>query len=291
MRSETEMYELILSFARADDRVRAVCLNGSRANPNAPRDIFQDFDIVYLVTELDSFKRDPNWVAIFGERVVMQLPDDSALFEEEREGRYAYLMQFLDGNRIDLTLILCDQALEYCREDGETIILLDKDQRLPVLAPATDAEYHVKRPTQAQFASCCNEFWWVSPYVAKGLWRGELLFAMYHMNNCVRDMLEKMLTWKVGIRTDFSVSTGKCGKYLQKYLPAEDWEALTRTFARCNEDDVWRAMTEMTNLFRKTALFVAKYFGYSYPRQDDERVMAYLKHVRRLPRDAQSFDD
>ena len=27
-------------------------MNGSRANPNAPRDIFQDYDIVYVVEEL-----------------------------------------------------------------------------------------------------------------------------------------------------------------------------------------------------------------------------------------------
>ncbi len=45
------MFDLILDTARADERIRAVILNGSRANPNAPRDPFQDFDIVYLVTD------------------------------------------------------------------------------------------------------------------------------------------------------------------------------------------------------------------------------------------------
>ena len=38
MRSEREMYDLILGFARADERVRGGILNGSRANSNAPRD-------------------------------------------------------------------------------------------------------------------------------------------------------------------------------------------------------------------------------------------------------------
>ena len=47
MRSEQEMLELIVNTARHDDRIRAVIMNGSRANPNAPRDFFQDFDIVY----------------------------------------------------------------------------------------------------------------------------------------------------------------------------------------------------------------------------------------------------
>ena len=76
MRSEKEMYDLIVGVAREDERIRAVMMNGSRANPNAPADIFQDFDIVYFVSELDSFKADPHWIDCFGERMMMQLPDD-----------------------------------------------------------------------------------------------------------------------------------------------------------------------------------------------------------------------
>ena len=53
MRTEEEMYALILNVAKNDPRIRGVILNGSRANPNAPKDSFQDFDIVYLVKELD----------------------------------------------------------------------------------------------------------------------------------------------------------------------------------------------------------------------------------------------
>jgi hypothetical protein len=38
MRNEKEMLDLILDFANEDERIRAVILNGSLANPNAPRD-------------------------------------------------------------------------------------------------------------------------------------------------------------------------------------------------------------------------------------------------------------
>ena len=56
MRTEREMTALILGVAERDARVRAVFMNGSRANPNAPRDIFQDYDIVYVVEETASFR-------------------------------------------------------------------------------------------------------------------------------------------------------------------------------------------------------------------------------------------
>ena len=51
MRSEQEILDLIVNTARDDERIRAVIMNGSRVNPNAPRDVFQDFDVVYLVWE------------------------------------------------------------------------------------------------------------------------------------------------------------------------------------------------------------------------------------------------
>ena len=51
MRSEEEIYRLLLETAEADDRILAVYMNGSRTNPKVPGDIFQDYDIFYFVFE------------------------------------------------------------------------------------------------------------------------------------------------------------------------------------------------------------------------------------------------
>ena len=75
MRSEQEILELIRNTARSDDRIRAVIMNGSRTNPNAPRDIFQDFDVVYVVTEVESFIADHTWIHRFGELMMLQMSE------------------------------------------------------------------------------------------------------------------------------------------------------------------------------------------------------------------------
>ena len=74
MRSEKEMMDLIIAVANNDVRIRAAYLEGSRANPNVPKDIFQDYDIVYVVTETRSFREDKAWIDRFGERLYMQYP-------------------------------------------------------------------------------------------------------------------------------------------------------------------------------------------------------------------------
>jgi|SRR5690625_2963106 len=104
LRSEREMMQIILNVALDEERIRAVGMNGSRTNPNAPKDPFQDYDIVYLVTDVQSFINDSRWIDVFGERIIMQIPEDMAMFPAELGGRYSYLMLFEDGNRIDLIL-------------------------------------------------------------------------------------------------------------------------------------------------------------------------------------------
>ncbi|WP_047979763.1 aminoglycoside 6-adenylyltransferase [Ornithinibacillus contaminans] len=279
MRSTDVMMELILTVAEKDERVRAVGLNGSRTNPNVPKDRFQDFDIVYLVSEMDSFLRDPTWIDVFGERIILQTPEDMAMFPPELGKRFSYLMLFTDGNRIDLMLIPLEEKDIYCKEDKLTIILMDKDNSLPLVPPPTDRDYWVSRPSADYFADCCNEFWWVSTYVAKGLWRKEFLYATDHLNLYVRPMLIKMLEWQVGIQTNFSLSIGKNGKYLDQFLPEITWKRLLMTYPTGSYESVWAALFGMCELFRDTAKSVAKSLGYSYNTQDDQRVSSYLKAV------------
>jgi aminoglycoside 6-adenylyltransferase len=286
MRSEAEMFELILQTARDDDRIRAVIMNGSRANPNARRDFFQDFDIVYIVTEVGSFSADPAWIDRFGERMILQMPD--AMQDPPPgpdNGGFTYLMQFMDGNRIDLNLFPLARLSEL-EEDSLTLLLLDKDGRFKPFAPPSDRDYLPTPPTVKAFADCCNEFWWVGPYVAKGLWRAELTYARAMLDSVVREQLMKMLTWYVGVQTGFSRSPGKEGKYLQQILAPELWAMLENTFADASYEYTWAALFTMGDLFRIAANQVAAAMGFDYPRRDDERVSAHLRHVRQLPKDA-----
>ncbi len=273
--------ELVLSVAARDERVRAVAMNGSRTNANAPRDPFQDYDIVYLVTEVASFVLDRDWIDVFGERIVMQRPDENVLDPSERRSRYAYLMLFEDGNRIDLTLIPMTERNVYLAEDALTVILLDKDGQLPALPSPTDEGYRVRRPGLLQYQSCCNEFWWVSPYVAKGAWRREMLYIVEHLG-IVRDMLLKMLEWQVGFETGFGVSVGKSYKYLEKYVAPDVWRRLLRTFPDGTYGGAWAALFEMGTLFRETARDVADRAGYAYDEEEDRRVTAYLRRVEAM---------
>jgi aminoglycoside 6-adenylyltransferase len=286
MRSENEMLDLILRFAKEDERVRTVIMNGSRANPDVHRDIFQDYDIVFIVSTVEGFVWDRSWIKHFGELIIMQTPDEKEVPSPGFTDKFAFLMLFTDGNRIDLTFYPVDKMANYIR-DSLSLLLLDKDGIVEPFPAPSDLDYMPIPPTAKSFADCCNEFWWVSTYIAKGLWRRELPYAKFMYEQPVRDMLTLMLQWHTGIRTDFTVNPGKVGKYFEKYLKPEHWKAYVMTFPDSEYENIWRALFVMCDLFRETAWEVAKYYGYEYPVEDDRRVTSYLQHVRFLPQDAE----
>lgn len=98
MRSEKEVYDIVLNFAKTDKRIRMVTLEGSRTNTNIPPDDFQDFDITFFVTDMDSFTSDDKWLDIFGERLILQKPEDMELFPAVEKG-FSYLMLRRDLSR------------------------------------------------------------------------------------------------------------------------------------------------------------------------------------------------
>lgn len=286
MRSETEMYQLILDLAKADPGILAVYLNGSRTNVHAPKDIFQDYDVVYVVRRTAPYIEDKDWIHNFGTILYMQYPDENPDCPGDKENIYGWLMQFADGNRLDLHVETLSHARAHIGDDRLCKILLDKEQLLPAIPPATDADYHVKKPTAEQFRACTNEFWWCSNNLAKGLWREEILYVQDMANFVVRKELERMLSWKVGIEHDFAVSVGKSAKYIRRWLSQEVYQQYLDTFFGGSCEDAWRAVLVMCDLFAQTAAAVALGLGYTYEAEEGEAARGFLEHVRALPKDA-----
>jgi aminoglycoside 6-adenylyltransferase len=288
MRSEQEMLELIVNTAKNETRIRAVIMSGSRVAPNARQDIFQDFDITYLVTDVGYFRDDPTWTNRFGEIMILQTPEAMEDPPPMDDGHFAYLMQFTDGNRIDLTLFPIDRIDEF-EIESLSVLLLDKDGIVEPFPAPSESDYLPNPPTAKGFSDCCNEFWWVCPYVAKGLWREELTYAKTMFDQVVREQLMKMLTWYVGVETQFLCNPGKFGKHLKRHLEPELWAMLESTYSDAGYENTWDALCVMCDLFRVTANQVAEHFGFDYPRGDDKRVSAHLKHVRSLPKNAKEM--
>lgn len=275
MRTEKEMLDLILNIAKQDKNIKAVCMNGSRVNEKIKPDIHQDFDIVYIVENLEDIIADLEWINQFGNRIITQFPEAQDLYPSELEERYPILMLFDDYNRIDLTLLSKNKLSEYLVEDKLIKILLDKDNLLPKNNSVSEASYWISKPYQKLFDECINEFYWVSTYVMKGIWRNELLYSIDHLNIC-RRMLLLMLAWDKGYKFDFQVNFGKSFKYLPNYLGSNKNSELTSTYPHLNTNEIKEALYKMTEMFDYAAVMVSKNCKLNYDTENYAEVKKYI---------------
>lgn len=286
MRSKEEVLKEIKTRALADPDVRAVILTSSRANPNAFVDLFSDYDIELIVSNRENFLADDQWLSAYGEILHS--------YREDHDEFSMRLVLFTDYVRIDFKIYEL-AYFERNKEQGSLpvhwdigyIILVDKEGISSSVSPPLYTAFIISRPTENDFLSVVNEFWWDATYVAKSLWRNEIYFAKYMLDSVIRfSYLQKMIEWHIGLMHHWQVSTNKHGRFFKKYLDAENWEILQATFAGSNIEDNWNALFAMAKLFSQLAKIIAKELNYRYPHKTDDGITAYLEKIRKLDTDA-----
>lgn len=284
MRKENQVLKQILDFANSEDRVRAVMLNGSRLNTNAPKDIMQDYDIVFFITNIEDlkFKKNQDWINIFGELVIMQQND----FEDES---YIFLMQFKDGVRIDLSFRDINKIEEISKKDTLSKILLDKDNIGLKLPMPNDSCHYVQKPNEKEFDELLNELWWIQTYVAKAIWRDELPMAKYMFDVVLMESVVKLLSWHIGEIYNWNINVGMCGKWFKRYLSDEIYNEFISIYPTIDYEEIWESLFKLGEFVRKIGKEVAESLGYMYPMEDDINVVEYIKKVKSLPSDEIRF--
>lgn len=167
MRTDHEILDLILQIAKKL-QVDAVALSGSRTNNQAPKDEFQDYDVVYLVENFEELISDLSWLDQFGKRIIEQ--------EVTLGHRRLYLMLFEDGNRIDLTLCPKGHINEWVDSEAGFTVLVDEKDLFESYSPSPQ-RFWISPASKTDFEKSCNEFWWVSAYVVKGICRKQVIYA------------------------------------------------------------------------------------------------------------------
>ncbi|EGF15450.1 aminoglycoside 6-adenylyltransferase [Streptococcus sanguinis SK330] len=268
MRTEPEMLDLILQTAKVL-QVDAVAMSGSRTNPNAPRDEFQDYDVVYIVEDLDGLVADLAWLERFGKRMIEQ----HVLLDHRR----LYLMLFEDGNRIDLTLCPKEHIKEWVDSEADFTVLADPQGLFDSYAP-TPKRYWTAPASATDFDKSCNEFWWVSAYVVKGIYRNHLVYATDHLYGICQQELLKLLAWQVEADKG-TVDVGKNYKYLFQYLPAEKEKEkeFTALLDFSDKKKITKSLLATMHFFHKEAQAFSLKTGFHYDKVTAEKMIEYAE--------------
>ena len=266
MRTDTEMMNLILQIADTLE-VEAIALSGSRTNPQVPKDEFQDYDVVYIVENLEDLISDLSWLDQFGIRLIEQ--------HNVLGHRRLYLTLFEDGNRIDLTLCPKEYTQEWVDSEANFEVIKDDKGLFEAYQP-NSKRYWTAPPTEEEFAASCNEFWWVSAYVVKAIRRNQLIYATDHLYGICQQELLKVLAWQVTSDKGV-VDIGKNYKYLFQYLPAEQEKEFSALLDLSSFDKIIQSLFATMGLFDREAQFLAQKMGFAYDMEVAEKMISYAK--------------
>ena len=271
MRTDQEILGLILETAKKL-QVDAVALSGSRTDTKAPKDEFQDYDLVYVVDNLDNLTKDISWLDQFGKRIIEQ--------EVTLGHRRLYLMLFEDGNRIDLTLCTKDHINEWVDSEAGFTVLVDEKGLFESYFPSPE-RFWTSPASEKDFEKTCNEFWWVSAYVVKGICRKQVVYSTDHLYGICQQEFLKILAWQVASDRG-AVDIGKNYKYLFNYLPAEKEKEFSALLDFSSIEKITQSLFATMQLFHQEAQYLAQKMGFKYKKEVAEKMIQYAEERRCL---------
>lgn len=276
----------LTQWADERDDVRAAILTSTRAMPNATLDPFSDYDIIYAMRDVTPYFADRAWLNHFGD--VLAVYRDPIRIEHGFK-RFAYITQYdADFLKIDFTLmeagLLATIAAQDHLPDDLDVgyrVLLDKDGLTDALKPPTHRAFMPQPPSESDYLEQIEVFFHEATYVAKNLWRDELLPAKYSFDTVMKGRkLRTMLEWHMGIVTGWTVKTGSLGKGLKRHTPPDWWADLEATYVGADINDNWHALFKLIDLYSRAAQSVGAALGFAYPQAMETRMRAYLQRVR-----------
>jgi aminoglycoside 6-adenylyltransferase len=246
----------LAAWAREQIDVRAAVLLGSQARVDSAADRFSDVDVVLFADDPARYLDDTRWLQRFGDPLLTFLePTPVGGFVERR-------VLFRDGLEVDFSVPPA-AALEALPLDAGPVfargfrILYDDGRTLDfpegeIAEPAP--------PTQAELDRLANDFWYRLLWAAKKVARGEVLLAKQVCDCFLTGHLVQLARWRAQ-----GVDTWHGLRFFERWAGEEVVDALGRTFAMYDADDIRRALRATAELFGRLEDDVARRFALASP--------------------------
>jgi len=284
---EKDVVDELVEWGTDNPLIRTMILTSSRTRKDGLADVLSDYDLILAVSDVRPFAFDDAWLSDYGTPMV-RWGDQSEMHDLTTYFRSAIYQNYVKVDYSICPVELLERiAASACLPDQLDVgyrVLLDKDQQMAGWKPPSYQAHIPTRPTKAEYEVLVEEFWWVTTYVAKSLWRDDLVFAKWVLDQDLKlEAMRRMLEWRIEINHNWSLKPGVYGRGLKQFLPPNIWSEFASTYVSLDIEQSWSALNRVIALFRQVAQDVGNALGYTYPQQVDDQVSAYLEGIREMP--------
>lgn len=262
--------EELIQFTNKHESIRALVLQGSYVNENAPLDIFSDLDPLFYVTDVNEFIHDLSWKNEFGE-VICNWGD--AWDMKDGQKGYTRLTLYKDGFKLDFGFQHISLA-QYANDMPLYQVIIDKDNIVPKREVSDERKFYVTPPTEKEFNDILLDFFFDTSYVVKSIYREELFFEKF-MENILHNKIFELLKWYIGTTHNYQVNIGSMGRYFKRYLTNEEKTMLQNTYPNHTKQEQVKALYAMFELVRYLGKKIASHHNFTYPTKLDLDMYTY----------------
>lgn len=286
----------LVDWANSRPDVHALVLTSTRAVPGAALDCLSDYDVIVAVDDITPYFESRAWLEAFGHVLVLyrdpilqRYPD--SLLDDPVDRRFGYVTQFEDqGLKIDFSIMTAGLMRRIAGSpldeewDAGYRILLDKDGLLEGIAPPTHHGYIPKPPTLAEYLEEIELFFHELTYMAKYLWRGDLIPARsMHEEAVIGWHVSRQIAWQIEIAHGWELRLKAHGRQLQKLAPPDTWAGLTALYGPPDTAAMWDVLYRTIGLYARLARANGAALGFDYPQDLHDRCLAYFHWIQSLP--------
>jgi aminoglycoside 6-adenylyltransferase len=284
---EKDVVDKLIAWGKAHQLIRAMILTSSRTRQDGPVDLLSDYDLILAVSDVGPFAFDDAWISEYGISMV-RWRDQGEMHNLATYFRGVVYQNYVKIDYsiwpVELLERISAEALLPQQLDVGYRVLLDKDQRTAGWKQPSYQAHIPARPIEAEYQALVEEFWWSTTYVAKSLWRDDLVFAEWILDRDLKlETMRRMLEWRIEIDHHWSLKPGIYGRGLKQLLPPDIWSKFVSTWVSLDFEETWAALDRVIALFRQVAFDVGNALGYTYPQRVDDQVSAYLEAIREMP--------
>jgi aminoglycoside 6-adenylyltransferase len=262
--SHAEIMASILTWAEADENIRAVIVNGSSTRPPGSSDRFSDRDVQIIAADRAPLVADDAWIRSIAPIWAFEYLDNDDDFDSR-------LVFFEGARKVDFTIADRSQidemsesgVLDSLYAKGYTV-LLDKDGITANLPPVTPVQPHTDLPTVAEFEHAVGEFWFEAAHMPTYLMRDELWVVKFRDWTMKSNVL-RMLEWHAAVQHDQQVDVWYIGSKMKRWIDPGTWNELMGIFGHFDRTDSYRALVTMMDVFIRLTHDVAEACGFEVP--------------------------
>ncbi len=269
----------VIEWANAENSIKVAILEGSLVGSKKYIDELSDIDINLFCKSYTRFLNDDSWISKIAD-VLVYIPEK---FEFVNKTVYTRLAIFQNGVKIDFSFWTLDM-LEDIKNNTVPYyqygykVLLDKNN-LSNSLPKRIRSYVKPNPSNEEYLTLVNEFWFEIHYVAKYLKRNELWSAKIIDFGIKENYLLKMLEWYELTKHNWNYNTFYNGKHIHQWLDKQIYQILCKVFTGFDTNQNWNSLFIMIELFRDLALKVARHLQYEYPIEVDKNMSNLIKRI------------